>query len=92
MKLDSVWDAVCDTVEESRRMKIRSDLLASINHRLDALDWSQAVTARNLGLTQPRVSDLRTGKIHKFNVEALLDIATELGLNVTITVTRKKYR
>jgi len=34
--------------------------------------WSQAIAAKKLGLTQPRISDLVNGKIEKFSIDKLL--------------------
>jgi predicted XRE-type DNA-binding protein len=39
-----------------------------------------------LGITQPRLSDLYRGKISKFSLDALVEIASKLGIHVRIEV------
>jgi predicted XRE-type DNA-binding protein len=85
-RFDSVWDAIADTPAEAENMKARSSLMLAINDRIDEFGWSQTVAAGNIGVTQPRVSDLRRGKIHKFSLDALISIAGKVGLIVDVTV------
>lgn len=85
-RFTSVWDAIEDTVEEAEEMKVRSALMIAVNDRLEEFGWSQTMAAKNLGLTQPRVSDLRRGKVNKFSVEALLGIARKVGLHVELNI------
>lgn len=85
-RFESVWDALSDTPEEAENMKARSSLMIAINERIDEFGWSQTVAATNVGLTQPRVSDLRRGKIPKFSLDALIGIANKVGLTVRLQV------
>jgi predicted XRE-type DNA-binding protein len=39
-----------------------------------------------LGITQPRLSDVYRGKISKFSLDALVEIASKLGIRVRIEV------
>ncbi|WP_439648107.1 XRE family transcriptional regulator [Corynebacterium lemuris] len=45
---------------------------------------TQKITAENLDLTQPRVSDLFTGKISKFSLDALGNIGIKVGLHLRV--------
>jgi predicted XRE-type DNA-binding protein len=80
----SVWDAIEDTPEESQNMKLRSKLLMAISAQVEKMEGSQTEKASQLGLTQPRLNDLLRGKINRFSLDALVNIATCTGLNVTI--------
>jgi predicted XRE-type DNA-binding protein len=40
---------------------------------------TQAGTAKRLGLTQPRLNDLLRGRINKFSLDALINIAMAAG-------------
>ncbi|MQY18878.1 helix-turn-helix domain-containing protein [Nocardia macrotermitis] len=86
-RFSSVWDAISDTPQEAENMKARAVLMRAINDRLDEFDWSQSTAGANLGLTQPRVSDLRRGKLGKFSLDALMDIAKKVGLTVELKIT-----
>jgi predicted XRE-type DNA-binding protein len=39
-----------------------------------------------VGITQPRLSDVYRGKISKFSLDALVEIASKLGIHVRIEV------
>jgi len=86
-RFGSVWDAISDTPQEAENMKARAVLMRAINARLDEFDWSQNTAGMNLGLTQPRVSDLRRGKLGKFSLDALMEIAKKVGLTVELKIT-----
>lgn len=82
----SVWDYVADTQEEAENLKVRAALIRAIRGRVTDAGWSQVEAAQNLGVTQPRMSDLFRGKISKFSLDALVDIASKLGIHVRIEV------
>jgi len=44
--------------------------------------WTQAMAAKRCGVSQPRINDLMRGKIDKFSIDALIDMATALGRRV----------
>ncbi|MGD1039114.1 MAG: XRE family transcriptional regulator [Roseiarcus sp.] len=66
----SVWDAVADTPAEA----------ANEN------GWKQAEAARRCGVTQPRVNDLLRGRVSRFSLDALVNIATALGREVHVEI------
>jgi predicted XRE-type DNA-binding protein len=63
---------------------LRAALIRAIRDRIDGAGWSQSIAAQNLGLTQPRVSDLYRGKISKFSLD--VEIASKLGIHVRVEV------
>jgi predicted XRE-type DNA-binding protein len=71
----NVWDAIADTPEEAANLRARADLILAVGSRLTEFGWSQTTAARNLGITQPRVSDLICGKISKFSLDTLVNLA-----------------
>lgn len=80
----NVWDILSDTPGEAENMRLRSQLLCRINEHITEHGWSQKTTAENLGLTQPRVSDVVTGKISKFSLDALVNIGAQVGVCLTV--------
>jgi predicted XRE-type DNA-binding protein len=82
----SVWDDIADSPEEAENLKVRAALIRAIRNRIIETGWSQATAATNLGLTQPRMSDLQRGKISKFSLDALVDIAAKLGIHIRVEV------
>ena len=81
---NDVWDALSDTPEEAENMKIRSGLMMAISDRLENLDGPQAAKAKRLGITQPRLNDLLQGRISKFSLDALVTIAVNAGLKISL--------
>ena len=83
---DNVFDALCDTAAEAANMKARAELMLSIRERVAAWGFAQEEAARRLGLTRPRLNDLLRGKIEKFSLDALVNIATAAGYALHIEV------
>ena len=82
----SVWDAIEDTPEEAENMRLRSILMMALKNHLTGTGMSQAQAAKLLGVTQPRVSDLMSGKINLFGLDALVNMATAAGLQIELRV------
>lgn len=83
---NSVWDAISDTPYEAANMKARSELMIKVTDFIKKSNKKQADSAHDCGITQPRLNDLLTGKISKFSLDALVNIATSLGLEIHIDV------
>jgi predicted XRE-type DNA-binding protein len=80
----SVWDAIADTPEQAANLRARAELMHKIAARLKKHDWTQAEAARRCGVTQPRINDLLRGRISRFSLDALVNIATALGCRVRV--------
>jgi len=82
----NVWDAIEGQQAEAENMKLRSELMIALKQRIAQLELSQAQAAKQLGVTQPRVSDLLRGKINLFGLGALVNMASAVGLRVDLQV------
>ena len=82
----SVWEALEDDPVRVQNLRLRSELLMRIAEELRARKLTQAKAAELLCVTQPRVCALLQGKIEKFRLDSLIDIAHRLGLRVVIEV------
>jgi predicted XRE-type DNA-binding protein len=60
----------------------RSCLLIAIREVVDGWDLTQAEAAKQLGVTQPRINDLLHGRIDKFSLDALMNLATAADLSI----------
>jgi predicted XRE-type DNA-binding protein len=83
---DNVWDALADTPAESASLTMRAELLIAIDHQVRSWALTQAEATRRLGATQPRLNDLLRGKIDKFSLDALIDLAARAGLSVRMDI------
>jgi predicted XRE-type DNA-binding protein len=80
----SVWDAIADTPEEAANLRMRSALMQQIAKLVERKGWTQAEAASRCGISQPRVNDLLRGRIARFSLDALVNIAAALGRRVTL--------
>ena len=85
-KYASVWDAIADTPEQAANLKARSELMQKIAAQLRVRGWTQAEAARRCGVTQPRINDLLRGRVSRFSLDALVNIATALGWRVRVDI------
>lgn len=69
-------------------MKVRSALMMQLNRYLEELPGTDAEKATRLGITRPRYSDLKHGRIQKFSIDALVGYASAAGLHVHLALNR----
>lgn len=81
-RYDSVWDALADTPEQAANLRARTDLMQKIAAIVKEQGWTQAEAARRCGVTQPRMNDLLRGRVSRFSLDALVNIATAIGRKV----------
>lgn len=81
-KFGSVWDALENTQSESANMKARSELIIALHDVVRGMGLTQAKASKKLGITQPRLNDLLRGRINRFSLDALFDLAARAGLEV----------
>lgn len=77
-------DALSDTSEEAANLAVRSDLLTQISQIIKKSGWTQVEAAKRCRITQPRMSNLLRGRIDRFSLDALVNIATALGRKVQL--------
>ncbi len=80
----SVWDAISDTPEEAANLRLRSELMDKIAAVVEEKGWTQLEAASHCGVTQPRINDLLRGRISRFSLDALVNIAAALGRRVHV--------
>lgn len=85
-KFESVFDAIAESPEEALNMKLRTALIHEIRIKVATAGWTQKKTAQRLGISQPRVSDLLSGKLSKFSLDALVNMLARLGSEVKLRV------
>jgi len=78
----NVWDALADTPEEAANLRARAELMQQISAIVAENGWTQVEAAKNCGVTQPRINDLLRGRVSRFSLDALVNIATAIGRRV----------
>jgi predicted XRE-type DNA-binding protein len=82
----NVWDAIADTPEEAANLTLRSELMDEIEEIIKQNGWTQKEAAKRCGVTQPRINDLLRGRITRFSIDALVNIASALGRKVRVSL------
>ena len=85
-RFGSVWDAIEDTQAQAENMRLRSALMMALKDHITREKLSQSQAAKMFGVTQPRVSDLKRGKIELFGLDSLVNMAAAAGLHVEMRV------
>lgn len=80
----SVWDALAKTPEQAANLRARAELMQKIVTIVKASDRTQADVAKQCGVTQPRMNDLLRGRVSRFSLDALVNIATAIGQRVRV--------
>ena len=70
--------------EEAALLQMRAYLMNELRQVIEASEWTQVVAARELGVSQSRVSDLVRGKWQQFSLDMLVTLAVRAGRRVNI--------
>jgi predicted XRE-type DNA-binding protein len=81
---DNIWEAIADTTGESANMQAKAELMRQIVAIVKKNDWKQVEAAQHCGITQPRLNDMLRGRISRFSLDALVNIAAAIGQRVHI--------
>jgi predicted XRE-type DNA-binding protein len=73
---------------EAENLRIRSHLMTELVDLVGGMTQVQA--AEFLGVSQPRVSHLRTGKINLFTIDALVNMLAQAGVRLNISLRRRR--
>jgi predicted XRE-type DNA-binding protein len=85
-KYASVWDAIADTPEQAANLRARAELMRKIAAVVKESKWTQTEAAAHCGVTQPRMNDLLRGRVSRFSLDALFNIAAAVGHRVTVEI------
>ncbi len=87
VKIDSyasVWDAITDTPDEAANLRLRAELMDKITALIQKNHWTQLEAAKRYSVMQPRINELLRGRISRFSLDALVNIAAHLGQRVHV--------
>lgn len=82
----SVFDDLGFDAAEASNLKIRAALMLAIEQELVKQKLTQAKAAKLLGVAQPRMSDLKRGKIQLFTIDILVNMLAKLGKPVSLII------
>lgn len=73
-------------LQEAQNLLLRSQTMIALVHWYNASGLTQAAAAKTLGVTQPRFNQLLKGKIDIFSLDALVNMATNAGMRVGLSI------
>lgn len=82
----NVWDAIGEDAATAENLKIRAALMRKLVGYIETAGLTQAAAAKQLGVTQPRISDLTRGKVDLFSIDMLVNMLSAAGLHVDVRV------
>lgn len=85
---DSPFHATYDA-ETASKMAVKMDLSIFITDCIKKMGLKQSEAAEKLNIAQSRVSELATGKIEKFTIDAMMDMLDKLGFRINFTLPSK---
>ena len=71
---------------EAQNLLLRGDRVIHIGKVIDKLGITQVEATKRAGITQPCINDLVKNRTHKFTLDALVNIAAQLGCSVKLSV------
>ena len=82
-----VWDALEASPQDAANMRLRAKLMLALGKAVKTWGVSQKEAAKRLGISQPRLNDVLSGKINKFSLDALVNLsdAAQLGVDISIS-------
>lgn len=83
----SVFDDLGLDPGEALEAKIKSDIWRAIISRIEQARYTQADLVGRLKVHQPDVSNLLNGKISRFSVTKLIQLAARLDLHAEVKIT-----
>ncbi len=88
----NVWDAIESDSATAENMKLRSGLMMALSDHIERKELSQVQAAKLFSVTQPRISDLKRGKIELFSIDTLVNMVAAAGLQVEMKIARTSAR
>lgn len=71
---------------ETHNLELRAQLMTGLRKFIEKEGLTQSAAAERLKVTQPRISDLTRGKISRFSLDTLVNMASDAGLKVDLRV------
>ena len=85
----SIFDDLGFDDAEAENLKIRASLMRAIEKYISEHKLTQRAAARLMGVSQPRVSDLVTGKIDKFTIDMLVNMLARAHVSIALVIDDK---
>ena len=85
---DNVFRDLGFSPVEAEHLRVRAELMIALEKLIGRRKLTQAQAAKLMGVTQPRVSDLVRGRLHRFSIDALVEMLARAGVKVHLSTER----
>ena len=85
-EVSNVWESQAKSPEEALALQARADLMISLRQIIVENGWNQKEAAKQLGITQNRVSYIVNGQVSKFTTDKLIGLLNKVGYTVVMSV------
>lgn len=82
----SIFDDLEFSPEEAANLKARASMMREILIYIEENHLTQKKAAKLLGVTQPRISDLKRGKIKLFTIDMLIKMFSRIGKHIELRI------
>ena len=82
----NIFEDLAFDLQDAHNLLLRSQTMIALVHWYNASGLTQAAAAKTLGVTQPRFNQLLKGKINIFSLDALVNMATNAGMRVGLSI------
>jgi predicted XRE-type DNA-binding protein len=79
-----------DRKPSAEALRIRELLVAHLCKMIRSQDFTQSEAAKWLGVSQPRVSDLKRRRLDRFTIDPLIGLLTNAGIRVSVEFSELK--
>ncbi|WP_138738987.1 helix-turn-helix domain-containing protein [Pseudomonas sp. FSL W7-0098] len=79
MSNQNIFEFVTDDPVRFNMLALKSKLFMVLVNLIRKQNWSQAEAARQLKVSQPRMSNLFKGQLDKFSIDTLLEMIMGIG-------------
>src|SRR5262249_16879145 len=78
------------SAREATELSVKAELAGQILRRIEQLDLTQVQAGRRLGISQPDVSKLKSGRVTGYSTDRLIALLNALEVDVDIVVRPRK--
>jgi predicted XRE-type DNA-binding protein len=71
---------------QAKHLRMRSELMSAVRKFIEQENLTQAAAAKHFRVSQPRISDLMTGKLSRFSLDSLVNMLSRAGFEVDLRI------
>jgi len=82
--MNNAFELLSDDQSKVTHYNLRSNMMDKVVSELNQMNLTQIESAKFLGVTQPRISDLKNGRISKFSLDSLTMMLIKLNFKIEV--------